>query len=217
MRRTKLKIHIDITWGTLSTKTATLATSLASSSGIQISTKMLPTFRKHTFPQSTQKQTAFESGRIFLRLGDHYKDGVGRLDVRWGYCALCISCSAGPSASCGLASVVDGGERVGRWEETACYYTLEASLEVEEKPRTVFIGRWRVPKRRRCFLTACCQCRCRAGAAASVAGAGASGQLPGRRVARADPVPKIARVAILASCRQAWELAPPPLLLSEKM
>ena len=36
------------------------ATSLASSSGIQISTKMLPTFRKHTFPLSTQKQTAFE-------------------------------------------------------------------------------------------------------------------------------------------------------------
>jgi hypothetical protein len=53
-----------------------------------------------------------------------------------------------------LASVVDGGERVGRWEETACYYTLEASLEVEEKPRTVFIGRRRVPKRRRFFLAA---------------------------------------------------------------
>ena len=30
-----------------------------------------------------------------------------------------------------------------------------------------------MPKRRSCFLTACCQCRCRAGAAASVAGAGA--------------------------------------------
>jgi len=32
-----------------------------------------------------------------------------------------------------LASVVDGGERVGRWEETACSYSLEASLEVEEE------------------------------------------------------------------------------------